>query len=246
MRTFGIELEYHNPYRSDLEMPFWFSEVCKELGLSWWQRVSLSLEQRSWTIHAWGMKGEHCGVEINSPICSEIGDIRDFVELFSDILWTEQVHAGHRFLGPKTGFHVHVSVEDLDEYGLTRLLGTYRSCQKWLHAVHPAFRENGFADELTWRNSDIDDCCYKSRALDFHAINSYGTVEFRRAATSLDPRDIFNWILMCRGFVDMIASTDGVPTFECPGRFLDALGVDDGVQNWYYNREKALTGGPSS
>lgn len=250
-RTFGVEIEY-GPVLGLCNKASTFRKILsKILG----DRLAPRPDGRVDT-SKWRVAREHCGSEIISPICSRLSDLNPLLSFGKEV---RRYQLPSTPLFADTGLHVHVSISDFRPKDVKRLVSSYLASESFLHSLQPEFREEvdfckslgglphlyeDLEDRMESLGSHWEDCWYveplndKYFALDFHAFEFQGTVEFRRGASTLVTEDVIPWVRILRSFVTAVKK--GEVCLRGPSDLKKKLKAPDSLVEWAKKRRRAM------
>ena len=202
-RRFGVELEFSGRSIEMNTMRIHLDAAIQEHDPN--HRVSDIESFRLWTL-----KGEHCGLEITTPVF-------EASQVTFDVIHDVLDYLRHQFRGTRSirrdcGFHVHVDIQEFTLDQIRMLCRVFHSFEGVLLQLQPpSRRENSYCARLNRHNTnwirqfDPDDPEQRynqdgsfiydhSSGLNFGRFSDRGTIEIRYAAGTIHGIKAIGWI----------------------------------------------------
>lgn len=237
-RRFGVEIELNtttNIIKSKDQVPDG-SEVVAEVirsvcnddvALNGWLYVN---NNDSWIIKP----DSTCGIEINSPILKGGFDLAKLCKIVEKLSENPKITADER-----CSFHVHVNLEDLDNYEIGTILAWWIKCESVFFDCVPLQRKCHRHAQLINtseyfehnKNYKYDYLIDALSVVKYHSVNTYHlkqkrrkSIEFRIAGNEfcLNPLFVKNWIRLLLHFVQSAINTS-YPNSYFPGNAYSGL-----------------------
>ena len=220
-RRFGVELEFSGQNVNIGTMRTHLNAAVQEHDPN--HQVSDMESFRLWTL-----KGEHCGMEITTPVFEANQSTFDIIHDIVDYL-RRQLH-GNRMIRRDCGLHVHVDIQEFTTSQIRMLCKVFHSFEGALIQLQPhSRRENSYCARLNrfdtnWINQfnpDNPEQRYNrdgsfiydhSSGLNFGRFSDRGTIEIRYAAGTIRGIKVIGWIRTLLMLIEISKSIE--PTTE--------------------------------